>query len=295
LYCLFATLLVAGLYWTPLKSLVTFAFHSDIYFYVGIIPVISAVLIYLEKKRIFSHVRYDLVIGSGLLLLALAILCGSKLYASAWGPNVALSLSILSFVVLWAGVFALCYGANALRAAAFQLSLLIFMVPLPPALLERAVLVMREFSTQAAAILFRLGGVPFFRVGFTFSLPGLDVEVAEQCSGIRSGLSFLITSLLAGHFFLRSAWGRLGLVLSAFPITIFKNGLRIVTIYGLSIHPSMETVVAWVHRYGGIPFSFVGLALLATLVTGLRKFEDASRASGRIMSAAGPTLDLTCQ
>src|SRR5208337_128578 len=108
---------------------------------------------------------------------------------------------------------------------------LILMIPMPPPLLEKAILLMRESSTQAAGILFRLGGVPFFRNGFRFSLPGVDVEVAEQCSGIRSGLSFFVTSLLVGHLFLRSPWTRLGVVLVAFPITVFKNGLRIVTIY----------------------------------------------------------------
>jgi exosortase len=303
LYCLLATLLATGLCWAPLKNLVSFAFHSNIYFYSGVIPLMSAALIYLEKERIFSCARYNLGIGLALISLALVIGWCNKMYLGAWSPNNSLSLGILSFVVLLAGVFVLCYGTKAFRAAAFQWSLLLLMVPLPPALLERAILVMRECSTQAAGILFRLGGVPFFRSGFRFSLPGMDLEVAEQCSGIRSGLSFLITSLLMGHLFLRSSWGRLGLVLAAFPITIFKNGLRIVTIYGLSIHPSMVSLVAWVHRYGGIPFSFLGLALLATLVASLRKFEEAARASGRIMGggpgigerAAGPTLDLTCQ
>ena len=100
-----------------------------------------------------------------------------------------------------------------------------------------------------------------------FRCLALDVEVAEQCSGIRSGLSLFITSLLMGHIFLRSPWRRLWLVLAAFPITIFKNGLRIVTIYWLTIHPSMGSLTVWVHRYGGIPFSFLGLSLLAFLVT----------------------------
>jgi exosortase len=302
-YCLFATLFATGLYWTPLKFLVAFAFHSDIYFYSGAIPLISAVLMYLEKKRIFSHVRYDLGFGFGLFSLALVIRCCNSMYWSTWSPSVALSLDIFSFIVLGVGIFVTCYGTKTLRAAAFQLSLLFLMIPLPPVLLEKLVFFFRECSTQTAGILFRLGGVPFFRNGFRFSLPGVDIEVAEECSGIRSGLSFFITSLLVGHLFLRSPWGRGWLVVAAFPITVFKNGLRIVTIYGLSIHPSMRSLTLWVHRYGGIPFSFLGLTFLAILVASLRKFEETSRTSGRIYSggagvregAADPALDLTCQ
>jgi exosortase len=177
-------------------------------------------------------------------------------------------------VVLWIGVFVLCYGTKTLQAAAFQLSLLLLMVLLPQVLLERSIFVLQGCSTQAAGILFRLGGVPFFQDGFRFSLPGIDVEVAKQCSGIRSGLALFITSLLMGHIFLRSPWRRLWLVLAAFPITIFKNGLRVVTIYWLMVHPSLASLCVWMHRYGGIPFSFLGLSLMALLLTSLRKFEE---------------------
>jgi len=204
--------------------------------------------------------------------------------------------------VLWIGVFVLCYGANTLRAAAFQLSLLLLMVPLPPVLLERSIFVLRGCSAQAAAFFLRLGGVPVFQNGFRLSLPGTDVEVAEQCSGIRSCLALFITSLLMGHLFLRSPWRRLWLVLAIFPVTIFKNGLRIVTIYGLTVHPSMESLTVWVHRYGGIPFSFLGLSLLAFLVFSLRRFEETSTGSGWVISggrrvrekASDQPFDLIC-
>ncbi len=302
LYFVLATLVATGLYWTPLKTLATFSFHSDVYSYSGVIPLLSACLIYLEKERIFSRVRYDLGIGLVLVFLALVIRWCNNRYSGALSPNDALSLVTLSFIVLWIGVFVLCYGTKTLQAAAFQLSILLLMVPLPQALLERSIFVLRGCSTQAAGILFRLGGVPVFQNGFKFSLPGLDVEVAEQCSGIRSGLSLFITSLLMGHLFLRSPWRRLWLVLAAFPVTVFKNGLRIVTIYWLTVHPSMGSLVVWVHRNGGIPFSFLGLSLLAFLVISLRRFEETSTGSWWIIGggarvrekAADRTLDLTC-
>jgi exosortase len=302
LYFLLATLIATGLYWTPLKTLATFSFHSNVYPYAGVIPLLSACLIYLEKERIFSLVHYDLGIGLILLFLALVIRWCNMKYSGGLSPNDSLSLVTLSFIVLWIGVFVLCYGTKTLQAAAFQLSLLLLMAPLPQALVERSILVLQGCSTQAAGILFRLGGVPVFQNGFRFSLPGLDVEVAEQCSGIRSGLSLFITSLLMGRIFLRSPWRRLWLVLAVFPVTIFKSGLRIVTIYWLTVHPSMGSLVVWVHRYGGIPFSILGLSLLAFLVISLRRFEETSTGSWWIISggarvrekAADRALDLTC-
>jgi exosortase len=297
-----ATLVAAALYWTPLKALVTFSFHSEIYPYTGVIPVLSACLIYLEKERIFSRVRNDLGIGLVLVFLALVMGWYNKRSSVALSPNDSLPLATFSFVVLWIGIFVLCYGTKTLRAAGFQISLLLLMVPLPQALLERSILVLQGCSTQAAGILCRLGGVPVFRDGFRLSLPGIDVEVAEECSGIRSGLALLMTSLLMGYIFLRSPWRRLWLVLAVFPVTIFKNGLRIVIISWLMANPSMASFGARVHRHLGIPFSFLGLSLLGLLVTSLRKFEENSTGSRWIMSrgvrirekASAPTLDLTC-
>jgi len=302
LYFVSATLIATGLYWTPLKTQVTVSFHSDMYPYTGVIPLLSACLIYLEKERIFSHVRYDMGMGLVLLFLAFVIRCGNKRYTGALSPSDSLSLATLSFVVLWIGAFVSCYGSKTFQAGAIPLSLLLLMVPLPQVFLEKSILFLQGCSAQAAGILLRLGGVPVFQSGFRFSLPGLDVEVAHQCSGIRSGLSLFITSLLMGRIFLRCPWRRLWLVLAAFPVTIFKNGLRIVTIYWLTVHPSMGSLVVWVHRYGGIPFSILGLSLLTLLVISLRRFEETSTGSSWIISAgarvrkkaAHPALDLTC-
>ena len=302
LFFVVATLVTMGLYWTPLKAVVTLSFHSDVYPYFGAIPLVSACLIYLEKERLFSGVRYDWGIGLVLIFFALVIRWCNMKYLGALGPNDALSLVTLSFVVIWIGVFAMCYGATTLKAAAGQLSLLLLMVPLPQALLETLILVLQGCSTHMAGLLFRLGGVPVFQNGFRFSLPGLDLEVAQQCSGIRSGLSLFVTSLLMGRIFLCSPWRRLCLVLAAFPVTILKNGLRIVTIYWLSIHPNLGSLLVWVHRYGGIPFSFVGLALLTLVVFSLRRFEEISTRDSWIIGggtrvqgkAACRALDVTC-
>jgi exosortase len=297
-----ATLVAIAGYWTPLKTLATFSFHSDIYPYIGMIPLLSACLIYLEKERIFSRVRYGVGIGSVLVFLALITRWGNRRYSAALSPSNSFSLVTLSMVVLGMGIFVSCYGTKSLRAAAFQLSLLLLMVPLPPVLLDRLIFVLQGCSTQAAGFLFRLGGVPVFQSGFSLSLPGNDMEVAAQCSGIRSGLALFITSLLMGHLFLRSPWRRFWLILAVFPVTIFKNGLRIVTIYALTVHPSMGSFTVWMHRYGGIPFSFLGLSLLAFLLTFLRRFEKTSAGSRWIIGgetrvrekASDPTLNLIC-
>jgi len=263
----FAMIVSVGMYWNTLKTLTSLSLHSDVFTYASAVPVLSAWLIYLERKRIFREVRYDVGTGTALLLLALALAYWSRRHSGWLSPEGSLSLVILSLVALWMGLFVICYGTKTFRAATFQMLFLVLMVPIPQSLLERAIFLMRVGSAQMAGFLFRLAGVPAFQDGFRFALPGIDLEVAEQCSGIRSGLALLITSLLMGHLFLRSSWRKFWLILAAIPVTIFKNGLRIVTISWLSVHPNLDFLTFYMHRYGGIPFSFLGIALLGFLVT----------------------------
>mgnify|MGYP003908365983 CR=1 FL=1 len=39
-----------------------------------------------------------------------------------------------------------------------------------------------------------------FRDGLVFKLPGIEMQVAQECSGIRSSLVLFITGLVAGAF-----------------------------------------------------------------------------------------------
>jgi exosortase len=104
--------------------------------------------------------------------------------------------------------------------------------------------------------------MPIYRDGVIFSLPNMVVEVAPECSGIRSGISLLILTLLTGHVALRTWPKKLALVLAAIPILIFKNGLRISTLSFLAVHVDQRILTSRLHREGGIPFFIVGLLLM---------------------------------
>jgi exosortase/archaeosortase family protein len=74
--------------------------------------------------------------------------------------------------------------------------------------------------------------------------------------------------------FLENRWSRLILVLSFFPITVFKNAMRIVTLSLLASYVDTRFITgSWLHKSGGIPFFVVGLALMAPVLWGLVKLE----------------------
>jgi exosortase len=185
-----------------------------------------------------------------------------------------LSMTILALVVICWGIFLLCYGARLCRIHSFGLLFLLFMVPFPSFLLDAIVGFLQRSSAEVTDLVFSLLGVPVFRQGFVFGLSHFTIHVAEECSGIRSALALFITALVAGHFLLRSLWGKIGLVAIVVPLAIIKNAFRIVGLALLAnyVDPTFITDSV-LHRSGGIPLFLLSLVVLLSLVWLLRSFE----------------------
>jgi exosortase len=170
----------------------------------------------------------------------------------------------------------------AARAALFPLAFLLFMVPLPPILLAGVVGGLQRASAELSAAVFGLLGVPLYREGFVFALPGLTIEVAAECSGIRSFMALVVTSVLAVHLVLRRAWTRTTLLLLLAPLAVAKNAVRIVGLSLLAIHVDRGFVTgSALHRYGGIPLFITALVVLAGLLALLVRAEGRATSDGR--------------
>jgi exosortase len=258
--------------------LANLSFHDENSSHILLIPIISACLIYLRKRRLFKTSRYCPSIGIPLLLLTVVLWYSLRTPLSSLNNTDRLSVTASLIVLVWLAAFILCYGTSSFRAAGFPLFFLLLMIPLPVVLTGHIVSILQKGSAETCYALFRLLGVPIIRHGFRFSLPGVDIEIAEQCSGIHAGLSLFIAGLLAQHILLRDTWKKTCFILCIFPIAIFKNAVRIVTISWLGIHVNPDFFHGALHRQGGLPFSLLALALMAILLWLLRSaafFQDA--------------------
>lgn len=253
--------LLAALY-GPSRELFAFPLGRGLYSYIPLVPLISFGLIYSKRKEIFSEVKYFfgalMVSAFGAMLYA-----AGREYEGLLDRGDYLSLIFLSAVVAFLGSFLFFYGRDAFNRALFPLLFLFFAVPLPKAVSETLERVLQIGSVGAASALFALSGAPVVREGFVFHLPGLSTEVAEQCSGIRSGLVLLMAGFVLGNLFLKTIWGKVILVVSVFPIAIFKNGLRIAALSLLGTYMDERILYGSLHRKGGIVF--FGIAFLMLL------------------------------
>ena len=266
------TLLVIGLVFEPLKSLMGSAARGEYYSHIILIPLVSAYLIWQKRKEIFLTPGPIYPLG-----LALAV-CGAVIYGlgltlgKGFNQNDQTALLTFSAILIWAGGFLSLFGAQAIKKASFAILFLVFMIPIPSAILDKIIYALQVWSTEAAEILFAVSGVPYNRQGFVFQLPGISVEVAEVCSGIRSSLALFITSILAGHFFLDKFWKKVILALIVFPVTVFKNGIRIVTLSLLGAYVDVRFLTdSFLHRSGGFVFFIPALVLLGVALWWLRK------------------------
>jgi exosortase len=277
--------------WPAISALTAFSFHHEFSSHVLLIPVLSLYLLYMERRVVFREVRSSLALGSALILTGAALYWSAMVHASLQSPAEFLPGSTLAMVVIWTGGFLICYGYHAGRAAAFPLLFLLLMVPLPEQALARTIYFLQEGSTTLSFFLFKLVGTPAFRQGFLISVPGQTIEVAKECSGIRSSIALFITCLLAAHLFLRTPWKILLFVVLVLPVSIVKNAIRIVTLTLLSIHVDPGFLRGNLHHDGGFVFFLLALAILFPVLLLLQKSEQRPAGSSTVIPA-DPTSGL---
>jgi exosortase len=258
------------LFWTSLSTLFGVAVAYDYDSHIFIIVPIGAYLIFRKRHEIFSNVRWDFLPGVSVLLAGAILGLLAPWSARFITGDEYLWIRVLALVVLWIAGFIFCYGIPAFQAARFPLLFLLLLIPIPDFLVATVIVWLQEGSAFVAFWLFKSLHVPVMRDGLIFHVPLLDLEVAKQCSGIRSSVILLITTLLVAEFALGSAWRKSLLLLSVIPIVILKNGLRIVTISVLTVYVSRSFLHGWLHQSGGIVFYVLGLLAIVAILKLLR-------------------------
>jgi len=253
---------------------VRLSFNDERYSHVVLIPLISLCLVHFERKRIFREPDYCPRVGMLLLLPGIVLYCIVEASSLPFSQNDRLSLAVFTIILVWIAGFVVCYGTRSFSAAIFPLFFLLLTVPMPAALLDKFVFVLQKGSAEMTYALFKLFGVPVLWQGFKFSLPGVDIEIAKECSGIRSSLALFTTGMLAGHLFLQSGWRKVVLSLSTIPIAIFKNAVRIVTLSSLGVYVDRSFLYGKLHHQGGLLFALIALAIFVPLLFALQKSES---------------------
>jgi exosortase len=268
-------LAVSAVIWgRPLVATFALALNSDEYTHILLIFPVSAALIFLEWKSAKLFPAPGRQAGSGVLLLAILVGCINRWGAPNLSPDVHLSLSMLALVTWWLGSFVFCFGSRVSRRLMFPLGFLFCLVPLPELALGWIVGLLQHGSATATRLLFAAAGVPVIQNGMFISIPGVTVEVARECSSIRSSMMLLITSMVLAHLFLRTGWRKTVVVLAAVPLSVIKNAIRIFTLSMLGVHVDSGFLHGSLHEKGGVVFFILALLMIVLLLWLLGRSES---------------------
>jgi exosortase C (VPDSG-CTERM-specific) len=266
----------------PLLMLISYVAGSQLHSYILLVPFVSAYLLYLRREKLPKNYATDFPLAIAFFIAGLGVFVSTYwLDFSAPEPvgNDYFVLVPLSFLFCLAAGGFFFLGRAWMKAAAFPLGYLIFTVPMPDAMADALETASKYASAEVANLLFHLSGTPFLRAGLVFQLPNITIEVAQECSGIRSSWVLFITSILAANLFLKTPWRRFALIAFVIPLGILRNGFRILVIGLLCVNVGPQMIHSLIHRRGGPVFFALSLIPLLLMLWWLRRGDAQTRQS----------------
>jgi len=224
-----------------------------------LVPVVAGWIAWGTRDRWSRLARAVDARGAALLALALSLYAISLLAGSASGQGLAL-VAALAGAVWWRE------GRRRLRALAFPIAFLLFMVPVPPDWFTPFAVQLLLFVSWAAEGVLRVLGVEVLREGNVIVLEGgASLMVAEACSGLTAILTLLPIAVLIAYLSPLGSARRIALVALALPIAMGANLLRVVVTALAAQVWDAETVTGdpWHSLAGLLIYAVACLGLLA--------------------------------
>ncbi len=209
---------------------------------------------HLEVVKIWSP--GILLLASGLALCVFAFL------------SLMQSLAAFSFVIVLFGLVAAFFERRGLKLFSFPIVFLVFMVPLP--FFNNISYWLQRVTTDSSAGIARLVGIQTVITGNQIAIPSATFVVGIPCSGMHSLISLLALSAILAFLINGSTWKRSILFLSAFPIAIITNILRVAAILLIASHWGAATALSFFHTFSSILLFIVAFVFLILIIRLLR-------------------------
>ena len=226
-------------------------------------PIIGAVSLWLmwRRRQAVSDApsRPANITGGLLLIFALA------LYALGRSQQI-IQAEVVGLIAIATALLLLLRGMQALRAVAFPLFFLIFMVPLPGILVQTITIPLKTAVSYVAEAVMHAAGYPVARTGVIITVGQYQLLVADACAGLNSLFTLEALGLL--YLNLQGYTSKLRNVLLAIlvvPISFVANVVRVIVLILVTYHFGDEAGQGFVHTFAGMLLFGVGLTfMLAT-------------------------------
>src|SRR5690242_301875 len=249
--------LVVIMYAPVLSSLARQWWDDPNYGHGVFVPMFASYVLWCERVRWRALPHHPSNFGFAIIVCAIGLrvlgMLGAELFTAR-----------LSLLILVSGIVIFLAGFKVLRAIAFPIGYLLFMIPLPAIVYYQLTLPLQLWASRLGASGLVTLGIHTVREGNLLILPNCTLNVVEACSGIRSLLSLLAAVVAYGYFAEASTRKRAALAVASIPIAIATNGLRLVATGVLSFHFGPKVDSGLVHLVLGV--FFFALAFLSILL-----------------------------
>jgi len=231
-----------------------------------LVPLFTVVLLWLRYEPFAPVTASARWAGLALLCAGLGIRLAATYY-----PNRVPEMD--SFVISVAGVFLLVGGWKMMRWAGPAVAFLIFMFPLPSFLDSGLLSPLQKLATAASTYALQTIGIAAYSDGNRIVIGEINLGVVDACSGLRMLTIFVALAVAITLITDRPIWERIVIVLSAVPIALTVNIVRITVtgILHLTVGPELADKVfhdlaGWVMMPMALGLMYVEFQILSHLI-----------------------------
>lgn len=264
-------LVVLALYGPVVNRLMRQWSYDSNYSHGWLVPIFSGYLIWRKRENLPRLNGRPSWFGLFVVVSSLGLLSIGQLGAELFLTRISLLGTIVGIVLFFG-------GWPTLRALAFPLSFLLFMIPLPALVFNQLVFPLQLLASRfATACLEGINVVPVLREGNLLILPNYTLQVVEACSGIRSLISLMALGLGFGYLAEQNSWIRIALLAAMVPVAIVSNGIRVMATALLVHYRGITVAEGFYHSFSGWVIFLAAVTMLLTLHAALnslrRRFE----------------------
>ncbi|HUG37287.1 MAG TPA: exosortase [Candidatus Limnocylindrales bacterium] len=240
------------------------------------IPAIAAYLVWARRENLLSAPTSSVLAGLPVLALAILMLLTGSLGGESFIARLSLPVALLG-ATLFLG------GAAVTRQLWMGIAYLLFMIPLPFVMLKSLTYQSRLFDAAVTAEIVQWLGVPVLRDGVMLYLANITLEVADECSSIPAMAALVALGAAYAQMNPRPTWIRVALVVSAIPLGLMSNIVRIVLTAVSAYYFGRIALDNVIHKFNGTTVFLLTVFLLIALDAGLlaiaRRIGRAPRAT----------------
>jgi exosortase D (VPLPA-CTERM-specific) len=233
--------------------------YSPEYSHGLLLPPLVAFLIWRRRARLRASPFAGSWLGLAVVAAAAALYVVGELASLYFLVHV-------SYWLLLCGVLLSLLGRPAFRLVAAPLAILLLAIPMPAFFIDSLSAKLQFWSSSLGVAFIRLFGISVLLQGNVIDLGPYQLEVAEACSGVRYLFPLLTLGAVLAYLYKGATWKRVAVFLSAIPLTLITNSLRIGSIGVLVDRWGPGVAAGFVHDFQGwAMFMITGAALVGEL------------------------------